>query len=140
MKRYYASQQGHILLETLIIMPILVAILFLPLNFSIVQHKRSVINNILEKALQQAAVEGGITSEIRQDILLDMQAQGFDRLQAIIEPDFYQEKLRGEIIEITVSVPGNSNSLSGVGVFGSQPPPGTWMITATGSIMSEKIQ
>lgn len=139
LKKFYSCQKGHILLQALIIMPILVAMLFLPLNFSVVQHKRSVINDVLDKALQRAAVEGGITANVRQGILDDMQDRGFDLLQVFVEPAFYTEKLRGETIEITISAPGNASSLKGVEAIGSSPPSDTWMITATGSIMSEKL-
>lgn len=138
-KKFYDCQQGHILLQCLIIMPILVAMLFLPLSFSVVQHKRSVINDVLDKSLQSAAVEGGITAGVRQSILDDMQNSGFDRMQVVIEPVLYVEKNRGEIIELTISVPGNANVLKGIKAIGSSPPPDTWMITATGSIMSEKL-
>lgn len=138
-KKIYNCQRGHILLQTLIIMPILVAMLFLPLCFSVVQHKRSVINDILDKSLQRAAVEGGLSAGIRQSILDDMQEKGFDPLQVVIEPAFFAETFRGEIIDLTISAPGNAGTLKGVEAIGASPPPDTWMITATGSIMSEKI-
>lgn len=139
LKDLYNCQKGHILLQALIIMPILVAMLFLPLNFSVVQHKRSVINEVLDKALQRAAVEGGMTTRVRQGILDDMQDRGFDPLQIVVEPAFFTEKLRGEIIDITISAPGNASSLKGVEAIGGSPPPDTWMITASGSVMSEKL-
>lgn len=138
-KELCKCQDGHILLQTIIIMPILIAMLFLPFSFSVVQHKRSVINDVLDKSLQRAAIEGGVTAGVKQIILNDLQAMGLDPNEVIIEPSHYTKRLRGEFIEITISVPGNASALKGVAAVGASPPPTNWRITAAGSIMSEKL-
>ncbi|MDX9872806.1 MAG: hypothetical protein RBT41_10355 [Clostridia bacterium] len=139
MRSFLCCQKGHILLQTLIIMPILLAMLFLPFNFSVLQHKRSVLDDILDKALQRAAVEGGLTADVRQEILNDLEARGFDPLTAEIGPAVHSARRRGEIIEISIAVPGNAHSLKGVMAIGGAPPPAEWMLKASGSIMSEKL-
>jgi len=139
LKNFCSCQKGHILLQAMIIMPILIVMLFLPLSFSVVQHKRSVLNDVLDKALQRAAVEGGVTAGVRLGILDDLQNRGFDPDQVEIEPAFYTEKLRGEIIDITIYAPGNAGALKGVGAIGGATPPDDWKLRAAGSIMSEKL-
>jgi hypothetical protein len=89
--------------------------------------------------LQRASVEGGITAVVRQSILDDLQDRGFDPTQVIIEPSQYTKRMRGELIEITISIPGNVSALKGLGAIGTSPPPTNWRITAVGSIMSEKL-
>lgn len=137
--QWLSSQKGHMLLQILIIMPLLCAILFLPLNFAIVQHQRSVLNDTLDLLLQRAAVLGGITEQLRQEILSELEERGFDPAKVVINPQSYIEKTRGELIQITISVPGDAGLLKGVRALGGTPPPDDWEITATGCIMSEKL-
>lgn len=139
LRNFLSCRKGHILLQALIIMPLLVALLFLPFHFSVLQHKRSILNDVLDKALQQAAVAGGVTAAVREGILNDLAEKGFDPLLVEIEPDVYTPRWRGETIEITIAVPGNAASLRGVSAIGGAPPPEEWMLTASGSIMSEKL-
>lgn len=131
--------RGHILLQLLIIIPIMYIVLFLPLEFTFAQYKRSVLNDVLDLALQKAAVEGGITYDVRRQILTDLEERGFNRSAVIIAPEADRSHLRGEIIELTISVPGGASSLKGVRAIGGTPPPDTWLITAAGKIMSEKL-
>lgn len=138
-RKMFNNQKGHVLLQVLIAMPIIYLILFLPLNITFAQHKRSVLNDVLDLALQKAAVEGGITGAVRAQILTDLEERGFDPLDVIIEPAAYTKRLRGELIELTISVYGGAASLKGVGAIGGEPPPDDWRILAEGTIMSEKL-
>ncbi|MCR4442779.1 MAG: hypothetical protein QHH10_10940 [Peptococcaceae bacterium] len=139
LKRFCKEQKGHVLLQAMLIIPMLYLALFLPFGFSVAQHKRSVLNDVLDMALQKAAVEGGITAPVRQEIIETLRVRGFNPDVVTIEPGGYIQKLRGETISITISVPGSIDSLNGVKAIGGTPPPAGWRITASGSIMSEKI-
>lgn len=136
---YLKNERGHLLLQALVIMPLLCAILYLPFSFAIIQHQRSVLNDILDVSLQRASVSGGITNQLREEILAEMENRGFNPVNVKISPNSYIEKTRGELIHITISVPGNRELLKGFGAIGGAPPAEGWEITASGSIMSEKI-
>lgn len=138
-KRCLKNEKGHLLLQALIIMPLLYAVLFLPFNYAIIQHQRSVLDNILDMSLQRASILGGITDQLRDEILAELQDRGFNPADVQIIPGSYMERTRGEIIKITISVPGNADILKGVRAIGGTPPAEGWEITASGSIMSEKI-
>lgn len=133
------NHNGHILLQTLIILPILYIALFLPFHFAIVQHKRSVLNGVLEMALQKAAVDGGIKDELRTGLLNQLHGQGFDTTDVIITPSGFSEVIRPGIIQISISVPGKASVFKGVEALGGSMPPDDWRITASGCIMSEKL-
>ena len=133
------DHKGHALLQFLIIMPLLYLIIFIPINLTFAQHKRNVLNDVLDMALQKAAIEGGVNAVVRQQILTDLHDRGFKPDDVIIEPAVYTEYLRGELIELSISVPGGASSLKGVEAIGGTPPPDDWRITASGSIMSEKL-
>lgn len=139
LRRIRQKRQGHILLQALIIMPVLYIALFLPFSFAIAQHKRSVLNDTLDMALQRAAVAGGVSEAVRQGILDDLQERGFSPEEVIIEPGGYVPKSRGEMIRITISVPGNAAAFKSVQAIKGETPPEDWMISASGSIMSEKL-
>lgn len=139
LRKFILAHKGHILMQALIIMPLLYIAVFLPFSFAVVQHKRSVLNDTLDMALKKAAVEGGITTSLRQELLDSLVDQGFSTDDIAIEPDKYEERLRGEIIEINIGVPGKGSSLKGVEAVGGTPPPDDWKIKASGSIMSEKL-
>jgi len=111
----------------------------LPFSFAVVQHKRSVLNEVLDFSLQRAAVRGGIDDALRQEILTALAARGFDPAEATITPSAFLTKNRGEMIEITIAVPGKAGTLAGVRALGGEPPPENWLLLAEGSIMSEKI-
>lgn len=133
------EQKGYIMVQACIVMVLVFIALVLPLSFTFSQHKRSVLNDVLDKSLQRAAVEGGLTEAGRQSILHDLAGLGFDITSVIITPCENTECLRGEIIEMTISVPLNVESLRGLSAIGADPPePGTRII-AKGSIMSEKL-
>lgn len=136
---FLKNKRGHILLQALIVMPVIYIALFLPLNFSIIQHERSVLNDVLDMALQKAAVDGGITTASRTFLLHEMQARGFDPAVVTITPASYVSVNRGNLIEITISVPGNASLLNGVKAIGGSPPPDAWRIMAGGCVMSEKL-
>lgn len=127
------------MVQACIVMVLIFIALVLPLNFTFSQHKRSVTDDVLDKALQRAAVEGGLTDAGRQAILNDLSDRGIDISGAVIAPAFYSEHVRGEIIEITISIPLNADNLRGVTAVGGTPPPDRTMLTAKGSIMSEKL-
>lgn len=133
------NSSGHILLQTLIILPILYIALFLPFHFAVAQHKRSVLNGVLENALQKAAVDGGLKDDIRADLLNQLHEQGFDAAEVVITPTGYSEVARPGMIRISISIPGNSATFRGVQALGGSKPPDDWRITAAGSIMSEKL-
>lgn len=133
------DNKGHIVIQAMIVMVILYVALVLPLNFSFVQHKRSVLNDVLDKALQRAAVEGGLTDAGRAAILDDLQAKNIDITGATITPSSYTVHERGEIIDISIAVRLNSNLLRGVSAVGGTPPPEGAEMVASGSIMSEYL-
>lgn len=136
---FIKNYRGHMLLQALIILPLLYIAIFLPLNFSVVQHRRSVLDNALDIALQRAAVAGGVTEGIRRDTTGFLAEKGFNPGEVLIIPQNYQLRTRGEIIQITIKVPGNAELLQGVRVLGGEPPQEDWEITAIGSIMSELL-
>lgn len=136
---YLRNEKGHLLLQALVIMPLLYAVLYLPFNFAIIQHQRSVLNDILDVALQRASVSGGITNQLREEVLAEMENRGFNPENVSISPNSFIEKTRGELLHITISVPGNPGILKGVTAIGGLPPNEGWEIKASGSIMSEKI-
>ncbi len=139
LRKFMQAYRGHILMQALIIMPLLYIALYLPFSFAVVQHKRSVLNDTLDMALKRAAVEGGLTANLRQEVLEFLVEQGFSSDDIVIEPKKYEERQRGEIIEITIGVPGKGSSLKGIEAVGGTPPPDDWQIKAFGSIMSEKL-
>ena len=138
-RKFVRCKKGHILIQALIIIPIIYIALFLPFCFSVVQHKRSVLNDVLDYSLQRAAVEGGLSGRLRQEILDVLEQRGFNPAEVLILPASFVAKPRGEVIEITIAVPGHSKLLSGVKAIGGEHPSEDWHIAANGSIMSEKI-
>lgn len=138
-KAFFKNEKGHLLLQALVVMPLLCAALYLPFSFAIIQHQRSVLNNVLDLSLQRAAVSGGINNQLVGEILTEMQNRGFNPADVVINSNAFIEKTRGEVIEISISVSGNDEILKGVRAIGGTPPPEGWSITAVGSIMSEKI-
>ncbi len=136
---FVRDKSGHILIQALIIIPIIYIALFLPFSFAVVQHKRSVLDDVLDYSLQRAAVEGGLTTRLRQELLDVLEERGFDRTEISVMPASFVERVRGEIIEISIAVPGHSGILSGVKAIGGEPPPEDWQMSASGSIMSEKL-
>jgi len=139
MREFFRCRKGHILIQALIIFPIIYVALFLPFSFAVVQHKRSVLNDVLDYSLQRVAIEGGMTSRLRQEILDILEERGFNPAEVAIMPATFIERSRGEVIEITIAMPGHSGILSGVRAIGGTPPPEEWQLAASGSIMSEKI-
>lgn len=133
------NRQGHILLETIIIMPLILVVLFLSFSFSVTYHKRSVLNNVLDMALQKAAVAGGLTSDIRGALFFELDKHGFDSDKIKIEPLSYVEKNRGEIITISIAISENGQGFNMIQAIGGEPFPDIWQIKAEGSIMSEKL-
>jgi hypothetical protein len=133
------APHGHILLQTLIVMPILYVLIFLPFSFALIQHKRSVLNDVLEVALQRASVEGGLTEQVRGKILSEMEKRGINPGEVLIQPEHTIVRTRGEIIEISISIPGGAGLLKGLAALGGQPLPDDWCLTAAGSVMSERL-
>jgi len=136
---FFKNRKGYILLQAVLLMVLIYTALFLPFNFNLVQHKRNVINDVLDKGLQRAAVEGGVTSSVRNMIVNDLKTRGFAEEDIEVEPGVFEQKNRGETIEITIKVLGYGENLKGVSALGGTPPPEGWKILAQGSIMSEYI-
>lgn len=132
------KQEGYLLIEALLLTTFVAAAIVLPLSITLVQQKKVVLNDALDLGLQKASVVGYVNTGV-EDAIKDHLTQMNVDITGLTITGTSSQKLRGEIIDLELSVPVGIAAQYGLRLIGGDTIEPDTPIKASGSIMSEYL-
>lgn len=139
MKRFLRNEQGTSTIEFIIISALAIFVMMFPVAMSLEMFSAHAVQRELDRALQIAAVQGGVSAELADEIEERLKAKGFDEVE-IQSNAMDQVVQKGEEINITLEVKRKTINyhnavmalIGGRGVVGED-------IVQNGTILSEYV-
>lgn len=132
------GERGSTMIQFLIVVPMLLFLCFYPINSYVFQVQRNHLDNVKDRYLQEAQLEGGFTDDLWDRLLEDLQSRKFDltKLNFGASTPVGELRRRGEPIVLQIGYPqGHSQSL--IALLSLQPPDPNRLMWVSGSILSE---